>query len=160
MRDQLAQAVLLEDLARRQRALGLAYEKVDAPEYAVDLVARLSDRLADFRRQHGRKPLDLADQFGAKAADHLDATGQWLGGPAWLRGAGARAGRRNRLGGVVGQFGNDAAVRGVENGQHAEADSRRVARAALRKSLSSASPDRIDAFFQSWNSGCHCTAAR
>ncbi len=61
-----------------------------------------------------RKPLDLADQFGAEAADDLDATGQWLVGPARLRGAGARVGRRDRLGGVVGQFGNDAAVRGID----------------------------------------------
>ena len=88
------------------------------------------------------------------------ATGQWLVGPPRLRGAGARVGRRDRLGGVVGQFGDDAAVRGIDDAQHAEADSRRAARAALRKSLSSASPDKIDAFFQSWNSGCHCTAAR
>ena len=149
VRDELAHPAVVEHLARRQRALRLTQKEVDAPEQAVDLIARLPDRLAHFGGEEAGEPLEVAHQLAAKATDRLDARRRAVAPPMRLRRAGALVGRCNGLGGVVGQFGNDAAVRGIDDGQHAEVVSRRAARVAARKSVSSGSPDSSDVLFQS-----------
>ncbi len=158
MLDLLARAAVVEHLLGRHRRLHLLHEEVDAPEKAIELVARHRDRLAGLGRHDRSQRIELRLDGGAKSFDAGDTLGQGTRGPDGLRGTGG-GGLGGHAGGIVSRQLRDAlAGGGIGDGQHIHGSGViRVARAAFRKSA------RMGASFSVpcsalWNSGCHCTA--
>jgi uncharacterized protein (DUF1501 family) len=75
-------------LFRAQRVRRLLEEEVDARQHALQLVARLGDRLAHFGGEHVSQALRVALHQLAEAGDALDALLEAHARPARLRGAG------------------------------------------------------------------------
>ena len=96
-----------------QLSVDFLEEEVDAPEQAIEFIARHLDRLAGLARHDGGQHLELGHDAGAKARDAGFALRQRYGQPAGLRGAGAHRFGGDR-GGVIGvHLGDQVAVGGV-----------------------------------------------
>jgi hypothetical protein len=83
--DALGHGGVGEDGLRRRRRLDLVEEEVDPAEEAVQLVARLRERLADLARQRLGQRLQLGGDGGAEADDVRLALGQRTRRPGRLR---------------------------------------------------------------------------
>ena len=130
-------------------------------EQAVDLVARLADRLADLGGQRRRERLDLGRQRDAKALHHLQARAEGRGRPRRLRGTRGAGALGDEFGVGFGDFGDQRAGRGVVDLQHgvgAVQVASRQARAVSRKSFRIGAPSSCawSSVLSARNSGCHC----
>ena len=82
VRDLLVHACAVEHVLVAYRSLDLVEEEVDPRQQAVQLVARLADRLADLLRQRGGQHFQLGHQQGAKALHGGQPLGHRRGRPA------------------------------------------------------------------------------
>ena len=162
VRDLLAHAAAVEDLLVADRGFGLLQEEVDARQQAVELVAGLGDGLAHLQRQGVRQGVELGNDAGAEALHDGQLLVQRHAAP---RRAARRAPRRpwRRRWRRRRRWVRRAARRWRGCGSSAwawwmRAQASRVARAAERNSLSIALSSKLPSS-ESWNSGCHCTAA-
>ena len=103
------------DLGVGRARVDLGEEEIDAAEKAVQLVARLRDRLADLGSERLGQRFQFGDDFFAKSRDHRLALGERAARPARLRGAGACRLSRDAGRIVGGHFGDDRAVRRIDD---------------------------------------------
>jgi hypothetical protein len=101
--DLLPHAAIVKDRFGGHRQLEFLQEKVDAPEQAVELVARHLDGLAGLARHGHGERLEVAHHAGAEALDAGLALGHRRGSPGWLGGAGGCGFGCHRCGVVGGQ---------------------------------------------------------
>ena len=147
-------------VSSRVARLDLGEEEVDPAEQAVQLVARLRDRLADLAASASRRASRARRTTrGAKARDAGLRARRAASPPSAGCAARARAAFAATLAASsAGDFGDRRAGGGVgdlERRGHAVLGG---ARAAARKSSSSGVSSRVPSP-RRWNSGCHCTAA-
>jgi hypothetical protein len=76
VRDALLHRVVGEHLLVAQRARGGLEEEIEAGHEALELVARLPDRLAHLQRERAREVLGLLLHRGAEAGDRREALAQ------------------------------------------------------------------------------------
>src|SRR5262249_16752091 len=96
-----------------QRALGFRKEEIDAAEEAVDLVARLTDGLADFQRQRARELRHALHDALAELADGIEALANRRCRPFRLRLARTLVFRANTFRVVGSDVGELGAGRGI-----------------------------------------------